>query len=104
YGGSLENRYRILREILFSIQGAVPEAALAVRMPGQDFIEKGLTIDDSKTLARWMVRDGVAIIDVSSGLGGWRRPDTRAGQGYLVSEAAGIQSVIEAPVIGVGGI
>ena len=43
-------------------------------------------------------------IYVSSGIGGWRRPQARNGEGYLVTEAAMIQSHISIPVIGVGGI
>jgi NADPH2 dehydrogenase len=47
---------------------------------------------------------GADFIDVSSGIGGWRRPVDRTGEGYLLPEATSIQKRIEIPVIGVGGI
>ena len=51
-----------------------------------------------------LVELGVDIINVSSGIGGWRRPRDRVGEGYLVDDAHKIQKNISAPVIGVGGI
>ncbi len=41
---------------------------------------------------------------ISSGIGGWRRPNDRTGEGYLVNEARGIAASVEIPIIGVGGI
>ena len=67
-------------------------------------MEGGLTTADTKWVARELVQAGLDILDVSSGIGGWRRPGTRAGEGYLVEEAATLQAVVDIPVIGVGGI
>jgi NADPH2 dehydrogenase len=104
YGGSLKNRARLLLQIVRSIRSVLPDVVLSVRMPGRDFLPDGLTQTDAVHLARWLIATGVGIIDVSSGLDGWRRPPERTGQGYLVPEAAYIQQRIDAPVIGVGGI
>ena len=104
YGGSLENRCRLLLEIISEVRAAHSELILAVRMPGQDFLQGGLTIQDTQWVAGALERKGVDIIDVSSGIGGWRRPRDRDGEGYLVKEAQLIQSVVSVPVIGVGGI
>ena len=46
----------------------------------------------------------VDIINISSGIGGWRRPGERRGEGCLVEEAAQILAQLAIPVIGVGGI
>jgi NADPH2 dehydrogenase len=104
YGGTLENRARLLLEIVEGIRHAHPGLTLSVRMPGQDFLEGGLTINEAIRLARWLEAAGVDILDVSSGIGGWRRPRDRSGEGYLVSEAEVIQAAVRSPVIGVGGI
>jgi NADPH2 dehydrogenase len=104
YGGRLSSRARLLREIIATIRERHPSRLLSVRMPGQDFVDGGLTIDDTVQLASWLEAWGVDIIHVSSGIGGWRRPTSRAGEGYLVEEAALIQSRVSVPVIGVGGI
>lgn len=47
---------------------------------------------------------GVDLIHVSSGIDGWRRPEGRSGEGYLVADAAAIKDAVSSPVIGVGGI
>ena len=73
-------------------------------MPGQDFLEGGLSPEDAIRIARGLEARGVDLLDVSSGIGGWRRPRDREGQGYLVAEAARIQEAVAVPVIGVGGI
>lgn len=104
YGGTLKNNLRLLLEIIGKIRTRHPELALSVRIPGQDFIEGGLSLDDSILIAQALEESGVDIINVSSGIGGWRRPRTRNGEGYLVEEASIIQNMISIPVIGVGGI
>lgn len=104
YGGSVENRSRLLVEILQSIRKVLPETLLAIRLAGQDFIAGGLTREDSLAIANLALEAGLNIMDVSSGLGGWRRPGDRNGEGYLVGEAAFMQANLNIPVIGVGGI
>ncbi len=104
YGGSPENRMRMVIEIVGKIRQRLPSLLLAVRMPGQDLIEGGLTVKNMQNLALALEANGVDLLDVSSGLGGWRRPKERRGQGYLLPEAKSIQEVSSLPVIGVGGI
>lgn len=104
YGGSLTDRLRILTEIIELIRIHIPDILISVRMPGQDFLENGLKPEDSVLIAQKLEAAGVDLIHVSSGIGGWRRPGERTGEGYLVSEAAQIQARVKTPVIGVGGI
>ena len=104
YGGSVLKNARLLLEIISEIRALHPNLLLSVRMPGQDFIDGGLTIENSIYIAQLLQEAGVSIINISSGIGGWRRPRTRIGEGYLVEEAAVIQSHLMIPVIGVGGI
>lgn len=104
YGGSPTGNSKILFEIITSSQALFPNILLSVRMPGQDFLEGGMTQDDSIRLAKQLECNGIDLIDVSSGIGGWKRPRDRLGQGYLVSEAKAIQDAVSTPVIGVGGI
>jgi NADPH2 dehydrogenase len=104
YGGSIQKNARLLLEIVQEIRSTHPDLLLSVRMPGQDFIEGGLRIEDSIFLAKQLQEAGANIINISSGIGGWKRPRTRLGEGYLVEEASIIQSMVNVPVIGVGGI
>lgn len=104
YGGSILNNARILLEVIEEIHFNYPNLLISVRMPGQDFLEDGLKPSDCLFLAKEIEKAGADIINVTSGIGGWRRPDSREGEGYLVEEAALIQQEVSIPVIGVGGI
>jgi NADPH2 dehydrogenase len=104
YGGSFENRLRLLLEIFESIRTAFPHLLLSVRIPGQDLYEEGLLLTDSVEIAKQLEARHIDLIHVSSGIGGWRRPKEREGEGYLVPEAEQIQKQLAIPVIGVGGI
>jgi len=104
YGGSLINNSRLLFEIIEDVRRYHSTLLLAVRMPGQDFLEGGLKVKDTVWIAKRLETLGIDLIDVSSGIGGWRRPRDRSGEGYLISEAAMIQKAVAIPVIGVGGI
>src|SRR3984893_2832172 len=68
YGGSFENRIRILREIVTAVRGSGPERApLFVRISATDWIEGGWDIQQSVELACQLVKLGVDLVDCSSG-------------------------------------
>jgi len=68
YGGSFENRIRILREIVTAVRDWWPERApLFVRISATDWIEGGWDIQQSVELACQLVKLGVDLIDCSSG-------------------------------------
>jgi NADPH2 dehydrogenase len=106
YGGSLAHRARILLEIARDAREAFPreELLLSARIPGQDHLPGGITPEESEQLARLLEEAGLDLIDVSSGLGGWRRPEGSEGEGYLLEDASRIARATRLPVIGVGGI
>ena len=68
YGGSFENRTRILREVVTAVRGSWPERApLFVRISATDWIDGGWDIEQSVELARQLGKLGVDLIDCSSG-------------------------------------
>ena len=68
YGGSFENRTRILREIVAAVRGSWPEGApLFVRISATDWIGGGWDIQQSVELARQLKDLGADLIDCSSG-------------------------------------
>jgi 2,4-dienoyl-CoA reductase-like NADH-dependent reductase (Old Yellow Enzyme family) len=68
YGGSFENRTRILREIVEAVRKIWPERLpLWVRISSSDWTEGGWTIEDSIALAKQLKPLGVDLIDSSSG-------------------------------------
>jgi 2,4-dienoyl-CoA reductase-like NADH-dependent reductase (Old Yellow Enzyme family) len=68
YGGSFENRIRLLLEIIESVQTLWPEALpLWVRISATDWAEGGWNIDESVKLSGILKEKGIDLIDVSSG-------------------------------------
>jgi 2,4-dienoyl-CoA reductase-like NADH-dependent reductase (Old Yellow Enzyme family) len=68
YGGSFENRTRILREVVTAVRGVWPEGApLFVRISATDWVEGGWDIQQSVQLCRELKQLGVDLIDCSSG-------------------------------------
>ncbi|MFO0901012.1 MAG: NADH:flavin oxidoreductase/NADH oxidase [Pirellulales bacterium] len=68
YGGSLENRMRLLLRVTKTLRGLMPaELPLFVRISATDWVEGGWEIEQSVALARRLKELGVDLIDVSSG-------------------------------------
>jgi 2,4-dienoyl-CoA reductase-like NADH-dependent reductase (Old Yellow Enzyme family) len=68
YGGSLENRMRLVREIAEEIRLDLPwDMPLFVRISATDWVEGGWDLDQSIILAQELRARGVDLIDVSSG-------------------------------------
>src|SRR5205823_4119461 len=91
YGGSLENRARLLREVVAAVRAVWPAPApLVVRLSAMDWADGGWDIDECVQLCRWLKDDGVDLIDCSSG-GTVPHPTIPLGPGYQVPFAARIR-------------
>lgn len=68
WGGSFENRIRLLATVATSLRTLMPaELPLFVRISGTDWVDGGWDIEQSVRLACELKRLGVDLIDVSSG-------------------------------------
>ncbi len=67
YGGSFENRTRLLFEIIDAVQTILPADLPLVRISASDWADGGWNIDESVQLAALLKTKGVDLIDVSSG-------------------------------------
>jgi 2,4-dienoyl-CoA reductase-like NADH-dependent reductase (Old Yellow Enzyme family) len=68
YGGSLENRCRLLCEVVAAVRGVWPAAyPLFVRISATDWMEGGWDLDQSVQLVHKIAPLGVDLIDCSSG-------------------------------------
>ena len=68
YGGSFENRIRLLCEVSSAVRLVVPSSkALFVRISATDWVEGGWDLEQSISLVRELHARGVDLIDVSSG-------------------------------------
>jgi 2,4-dienoyl-CoA reductase-like NADH-dependent reductase (Old Yellow Enzyme family) len=91
YGGSFENRTRVLREIVSTVRGSWPEGApLFVRISATDWIEGAWDVQQSVELARQLKELGADLIDCSSG-GNIPHAEIAVGPGYQTSFAEQIR-------------
>jgi 2,4-dienoyl-CoA reductase-like NADH-dependent reductase (Old Yellow Enzyme family) len=68
YGGSLENRTRIVRELVEAVRKVWPERLpLFMRISATDWVEGGWTPEEAVELAKMVHPLGVDLIDCSSG-------------------------------------
>jgi len=84
YGGSFENRTRILLEVISAVKTVWPaENPLFVRISATDWKEGGWNIEESVKLAYLLINAGVDLIDCSSG-GNIHDAKMKLGPGYQV--------------------
>ena len=110
YGGSLENRARLLLEVLSAIRSQVGhDYPVLVKLNGQDLVEKGLTLEESLQVGPMLQGNGCDAIEVSGGLlnvAGLmdRKSDSGTDAVAFREEAAAFKKVLHLPIILVGGI
>lgn len=100
YGGSLENRSRLLLEIVTDVRKAVGEDfLLLVRLGLDDLLPGGTTLEEGCLVAKKLEETGIDILDVSSGL---MSPLGLPGPAMLRDMLREVKGHINIPVIGAG--
>lgn len=101
YGGSFENRTRLVLRVVEAVRAAVPDSTpLLVRISATDWVEDGWSADDSVALARLLRDAGVDLVDVSTG--GNARADIPVEPGYQVPFARRVRHEAGVPTGAVG--
>jgi 2,4-dienoyl-CoA reductase-like NADH-dependent reductase (Old Yellow Enzyme family) len=91
YGGSFENRVRLLLEVTDAVRKVWPKQnPLFVRISASDWTEGGWTVEDSVHLAKLLKDRGVDLLDVSSG-GNVATAQIPVGPGYQTAFAEKIK-------------
>lgn len=112
YGGSIINRSRIHVEILKAIRETVgDDYPILIKLNCQDFIENGLSLDESRQVALQLADVGLDALELSGGIikSGKLAP-SRTGinsvekEAYFREEARFFKREISIPLILVGGI
>jgi 2,4-dienoyl-CoA reductase (NADPH2) len=67
WGGDFERRLRFPLEVVKAVRAAIGNMPLLYRMSVSDFLEGGLTIEDSERIAPRLCEAGVDAIDISCG-------------------------------------
>jgi len=68
YGGSEENRFRIVKNIINKILNQNSQIRLCARISGDDFIKKGLNLETLKPLIEWMDTKNFYYYTVTAGI------------------------------------
>ncbi|AWN22959.1 oxidoreductase [Deinococcus irradiatisoli] len=105
YGGSLENRARLLMEVTRTVRAAWPaHLPVFVRLSATDWVPGGWDLEQTVEVAKWLSQEGVEVIDVSSG-GLSPEQKIEVGPGYQVPFAARLkQDATDLKVMTVGMI
>lgn len=113
FGGSLENRSRLVLEVLRTIREAVgKDYPVLIKMNSQDFLEGGLTVDEMLRVAGALQRGGIDAIELSGGTsysgkcipvrkGKIESPDQEV---FYREEARRYRQQVQTPLILVGGV
>ena len=106
YGGDLKGRARFLLETVEKVRAVWPEnRVLSVRLSVHDFVEAGLSLEDSGQVGIWLKERGIDILDCS---GGGAVPEARGAIGNRTAEqpemAGKVSDLSGLPVMAVGGI
>jgi 2,4-dienoyl-CoA reductase-like NADH-dependent reductase (Old Yellow Enzyme family) len=111
WGGPLENRVRVVVEIVRGIRSLLGRGfPVIVKLNSTDFLDGGLTVDESVRAAVILEQAGIDGVEVSGGMAEAGRGSIWAGlkapedEGYFVAAAARIKAAVNVPVLGLGGI
>jgi mycofactocin system FadH/OYE family oxidoreductase 2 len=108
FGGSLENRTRLLMRIVAAVRHVIGgQLALGVRICGDELIEGGTTIDDAVAVARIIEASGqVDYINTSIGVATASLFMIEASMhippGYALFIPSALRKAVDLPIIGVG--
>ncbi|HMK36775.1 MAG TPA: tRNA-dihydrouridine synthase [Desulfomonilaceae bacterium] len=113
YGGSLQNRYRVVGEMMEAMKGTLgPDYPILFKLSAQDFVNGGLEPPEALEIARRLQDGGVAAIQVSACCTASEKdkhcPKTeileQKDEGYLSDFAQYVKDSVKVPIIAVGGI
>ena len=103
YGGTLENRFRFLKEIIEGVK-TVFCGPIWVRLSATAYDETGTqnTLQDYQQIAKWLEELGVACLDISTGGLMDVKPNIPIYGGYQAIFSAQIKQAVSIPVTAVG--
>ena len=110
YGGNIRNRARLLLEVTREIRNSVgSDYPVLVKLNCRDFVDNGLTLEESIQVGVMLEEKGIDAIELSGGL--LNNPNlmkdgihTEEEEAYFQEEAGAFKEKIRVPLILVGGI
>jgi len=119
WGGSLENRARLLLEIIAAVRAAVgPDFPIGLKLNSSDFQKGGFTFAENLQVVRWLNDSSLDLLELSGGSleqpkmadisvkdegEDGRRTSTARREAYFVELAGAVRAVAAMPVLVTGG-
>ncbi|MGE1172856.1 NADH:flavin oxidoreductase/NADH oxidase family protein [Pseudomonas sp. BW7P1] len=112
WGGSLENRARLLLSVIEAVRQAVsPQFCVAVKLNSADFQRGGFDTDDARQVIEWLNEQPIDLLELSGGSyeapamqGEARDGRTLAREAFFLEMASELAGVARMPVMVTGGI
>lgn len=112
WGGSLENRARLLLDTVKAVRAKVsPNFVVAVKLNSADFQKGGFTLEEASEVMRWLNPLGVDLVELSGGSyenpamrGYVTEESTAAREAYFLTFAKQLTEVAQMPLMVTGGI
>ena len=112
WGGSLENRARLLLEVVRAVRAAVsPEFCVGVKINSADFQRGGFDASDARQVIEWLNDEKVDLVELSGGSyeapamqGDARDGRTLAREAYFLEFAREMREAARMPLMVTGGI
>ena len=102
YGGSFDNRTRLVREVVAAVRAEWPERLpLLIRLSATDWAEGGWNVEETVELCRTLKGCGIDLVDVSSA-GLAPKVKIPAGPGFQTEFAARVRNEVGIPTSAVG--
>ena len=104
YGGNLDKRLQIHREVIAAVREAVgKDYPVAIRLGGCDYREGGSTIEDCVCAAKLFEELGIDLIDLSGGMCRYTIPGHKE-PGYFRGMSEAVKAAVKIPVLLTGGV
>ena len=120
WGGSLENRARLLLEIVKGMRATLgAEFPISVKLNSSDFQKGGLTEEESAQVVSWLCEIGIDLLEISGGnyesqamvgrdanggmLNAAKKASTVAREAYFLDFAKRLRPLVSVPLMVTGG-
>jgi 2,4-dienoyl-CoA reductase-like NADH-dependent reductase (Old Yellow Enzyme family) len=112
WGGSLENRSRILKYIVSKTRKSVgSDYPISVKLNSADFQRGGFTEDDSLEVIKMLENEGIDLLEISGGtyenvvffVDEQQKESTRSREAYFIDFAKKIRRISKLPLMVTGG-
>ena len=112
WGGSLENRARLLLAVVSAVRQVVSaQFCVSVKLNSADFQRGGFEVDDARQVIQWLNEQQIDLLELSGGSyeapamqGEARDGRTLAREAYFLEMASDLATVARMPVMVTGGI